>query len=84
MTNQRARKPSPSDVTDTQWEILALLVPEPGACLVRGFYRHPRPPSRRFFFLDSCESGVPAVLHRFRFRSCQMAFSSIPDTQEIR
>jgi hypothetical protein len=38
----------------------------------------------RFLFLDFCESGVPAVLHRFRFRSCQIAFSSIPDTQEIR
>jgi hypothetical protein len=84
MTNQRARKPYPSDVTDTQWEILAPLIPEPGACFVIGFYRHPIPTSIRFFFLDSCESGVPAVLHRFRFRSCQIAFSSIPDTQEIR
>ncbi|MBA2680091.1 MAG: hypothetical protein H0U76_17050 [Ktedonobacteraceae bacterium] len=46
MTNQRARKPYPSDVTDTQWEILAPLIPEPGACFVIGFYRHPSPTSR--------------------------------------
>ncbi|WP_255553152.1 hypothetical protein [Ktedonobacter sp. SOSP1-52] len=39
MTNQRARKPYPSDVTDTQWEILAPLIPELGACFVIGFYR---------------------------------------------
>ncbi len=31
MTNQLARKPYPSDVTDAQWEILAPLIPEPGA-----------------------------------------------------
>src|SRR5258708_16511039 len=31
MTNQLARKPYPSDVTDAQWEILAPFIPEPGA-----------------------------------------------------
>lgn len=31
MTNQLARKPYPSDVTDAQWEILAPLIPEPSA-----------------------------------------------------
>lgn len=31
MTNQRARKSYPSDVTDAQWEILVPLIPEPGA-----------------------------------------------------
>lgn len=31
MATQLARKPYPSDVTDTQWEILAPLIPEPGA-----------------------------------------------------
>jgi transposase len=31
MTNQLARKSYPSDVTDAQWEILAPLIPEPGA-----------------------------------------------------
>ncbi|MGH2506957.1 MAG: transposase [Ktedonobacteraceae bacterium] len=30
MTNQVARKPYPSDVTDAQWEMLAPLIPEPG------------------------------------------------------
>ena len=31
MTDQLARKPYPSDVSDAQWEILAPLIPEPGA-----------------------------------------------------
>jgi len=31
MATQLARKPYPSDVTDAQWEILAPLIPEPGA-----------------------------------------------------
>ena len=31
MPNQPARKHYPSDVTDAQWEILAPLIPEPGA-----------------------------------------------------
>jgi transposase len=31
MPNQLARKPYPSDVTDAQWELLAPLIPEPGA-----------------------------------------------------
>lgn len=31
MTNQLARTPYPSDVTDAQWEILAPLIPEPSA-----------------------------------------------------
>jgi transposase len=31
MTNQLARKPYPSDVTDAQWEILAPFIPEPAA-----------------------------------------------------
>lgn len=31
MTNQRARKPYPSDVTDAQWEILAPFIPEPAS-----------------------------------------------------
>jgi putative transposase len=30
MTNQLARKPYPSDVTDAQWAILAPFIPEPG------------------------------------------------------
>src|SRR5258708_12752611 len=30
MTNQLARKPYPSDVTDAQWELLAPFIPEPG------------------------------------------------------
>ncbi len=31
MTNQLARKPYPSDLTDAQWELLAPFIPEPGA-----------------------------------------------------
>ncbi len=31
MTNQLARKPYPSDVTDAQWELLVPLIPEPSA-----------------------------------------------------
>lgn len=31
MTNQLARKSYPSDLTDAQWEILAPLIPKPGA-----------------------------------------------------
>ena len=31
MTNQLARKPYPSDLTDAQWEILEPLIPAPGA-----------------------------------------------------
>lgn len=30
MTNQLARKPYPSDLSDAQWEILAPFIPEPG------------------------------------------------------
>jgi transposase len=30
MTNQLARKPYPSDMTDAQWAILAPFIPEPG------------------------------------------------------
>jgi len=30
MTNQRARKPYPSDGTDAQWAMLAPCLPEPG------------------------------------------------------
>jgi transposase len=31
MTQQFARKPYPSDITDAQWEILSPLIPEPGS-----------------------------------------------------
>ena len=30
MTSQLARKPYPSDLTEAQWELLALFIPEPG------------------------------------------------------
>ncbi|HEY1353294.1 MAG TPA: IS5 family transposase [Ktedonobacteraceae bacterium] len=36
MANQLARKPYPWDVTDAQWEILAPVIPEPGAYSPRG------------------------------------------------